>query len=430
MLLSQLPVALNQRVSLSLTSSRPLCRDIAGSPSYQKAVAQGAPRAKRPRPIPQHTAGPTIQMRPVELLLRLGLAMLPPRHLQQNLAPWHWSIVRHGYLIDSPPTPGDPLALNTLIDDYRYHNMTGLSEAIGVGCAVTYASRWLRGQVPAATTIHLPVDVEYLLGTTPIAPPGRAAQIRARPKRHASRRPDYVIVAESNLRVTLMVVECKGASTDVEKSIDQLGSAMHQLAAIRFQPPRGQPRPQVFRHAYAARLARHGGPVELYGADPDERGEPWIELTEDRSESDIATLAGNGHLVVHDAPALARELLRCVHERAAAWAGIDMGAEPDGADELERRESRFGDLIGSTSVFRLPNRRRVTIFTGALAETLGPGRDEQDAGEKRPSVTQRLGEIDESLFEAGVAPLDAADEPERAATVISDDGVALEIRVD
>jgi hypothetical protein len=87
MLLSQLPVALNQSVSLSLKSSGPLCQDIAASPSYQKVIAQNAPPAKQPQPIPQPPPGPTMQVRTIELLLRLGLAMLPPRHLQHNLAP-------------------------------------------------------------------------------------------------------------------------------------------------------------------------------------------------------------------------------------------------------------------------------------------------------------------------------------------------------
>jgi hypothetical protein len=268
------------------------------------------------------------------------------------------------------------------------------------------------------------------LGTAPIALPGGAAQMRVRPVPHATRRPDYVIVAESGLGVRLMVVECKGASSNGEKSIDQLGGAMHQLAAIRFRPSRGTPRPKVVRHAYAALLARHGGPVELYGVDPEEPGEPWIEPARQRSDRPIATVTDDGHVVVRDAAALASELLRCVRERAAAWAGVGADPESDDASPLQRRASRFGDLIGAESRFQLPAGRCVSIFTGALADALRVARSPADAEEPRMGFSQRLGEIDERLLETGVAPLAEADEREHSASVISDSGLVLEIRVD
>jgi hypothetical protein len=55
MLLSQLPVALNQRASLTLRSSRPLCRDIADSQSYQKAAAHAIVGQQVERTIPSAT---------------------------------------------------------------------------------------------------------------------------------------------------------------------------------------------------------------------------------------------------------------------------------------------------------------------------------------------------------------------------------------
>jgi hypothetical protein len=205
---------------------------------------------------------------------------------------------------------------------------------------------------------------------------------------------------------------------------------MHQLAAIRFRPSRGTPRPNVIRHAYATLLARHGGPVELYGVDPEEPGEPWIEPTRQSSDPPIATVMDDGHLVVHDAAALASELLRCVRERAAAWAGGGADLQRDDASPLQRRESRFGYLIGAESTFQLPTGRRVSIFTGALADALRVAQSPEDAEEPRMGFIQRLGEIDERLLETGVAPLVEADERERSVSVISDSGVVLELRVD
>jgi hypothetical protein len=51
---------------------------IAGSTSYKKTPPPNAPKPKPPSRVPLVTTGPSIDITPLELLLWLGVAMLPP----------------------------------------------------------------------------------------------------------------------------------------------------------------------------------------------------------------------------------------------------------------------------------------------------------------------------------------------------------------
>lgn len=368
-------------------------------------------------------------MRPVELLLMLGSAMLPPRHVRERLAPLHWALIRYGYLVATVSAPGDPFALNNLVDDYRYHAMTGLSEAIGVGCALTEARRWLVAQPPGGHLVDIPLDLEYLLATAPISLPRAGALVRIRMAAHAKRRPDYLLVAQAAGRARLMLVECKGSSGAAEKSVAQLGSAMHQLAAIEFHST-GTPPPRVDRHAYAARLSRNGGAIELWGVDPEDDGEPWIGLSDSWPESPVADVDRNGHVVVHDPHGFAAAAIRSLRSRALAWAGIDETVDRRGITSIGRRQSRFGELLGARSIFQLPEGRSVEIFTGALVDLLEVAAADPAAdAEQREAISRRLGGIDERLVTSAAAPLEANENPEQVASAISNSGLVLRIEI-
>lgn len=427
-LLTQLPASLTQQVSLRAHSSKQLCSDVVGTDEFRKPRAPAAPSPKRPSPLQAPASQTAVHLRPIDLLLTLGVAMLPPRHVRESLAPLHWALIRYGYLVATVNAAGDPFALNDLVDDYRYHNMTGLSEAVGVGCALAHAISWLLAQSPSGTLIDIPLDLEYLLGTAPIALPPAVASAGIRMAPHAKRRPDYLLIAEAGGRARLMLVECKGSSGAPEKSVKQLGSAMHQLAAIEFHPS-GASQPRIDRHAYAARLSRTGGAIELCGVHPEDDAEPWIQLSDNWPEEPVAQADRNGHVVVHDPGGFAAVAIRGLHSRAAAWAGVD-DTVPRGGIPAARRRSRFGELIGAASVIELPEGRRVEVFTGALVELLEvAGADPATDAEQRQAIRRRLGEIDERLVVSAAAPLEADDNPEHVASAITGSGVVLRIEV-
>jgi hypothetical protein len=310
----------------------------------------------------------------------------------------------------------------------RYHNKTGLSDAIGVGCAVTYATRWLGGQLPAGAVVHLPLDLEYDLGTAPITLPGHARSVRVALQRHAKRRPDYLLIGESAGHVHLMVVECKGSSGRPDTSLGQLGDAMHQLAALEFTATTGLG-PSIDRHAYAARLTPSGGKVELYGVDPGDDGEPWIALGRPEDpERAIATVGRGGHVVVADAAAFAAAAMHCVDLRAAAWTGVDPA---DDAPVVGGSDEQFADIIGTSSIFALPNGRRVEIVTGALAEVVELARtaDPAAAAERREAIARRLVQADERLASDMVVPFRRDDTGGREVSAITSTGLILALRV-
>ncbi len=362
--LTLLPATLLQQVSLEPESSHTLCREVEESKPYKKTPAKGsAPTPKRPTPVP---SAARVELRPIEILQTLGLAMLPPRHVQRHLASWQWSLIRYGYLVDRLSKPGGRLVTNSLVGDYRHHHMTALSEAFGVGCALSYAQRWLRTQVPPGTTLRLPIDFDYLVGPRPVPLPGH---VKAAPVSKANRRPDCLLVADHPSRgLRLLVVECKGTSSGRARAVGQLGSAMHQLEGIVFTHP-GQPPVSIERHAYAAWVSKRGSAVELYGVDPPESGEPWVrpDLPE-RDKLYRLDKDEHGRVVFASPAALGGRALRFIADRMIAWAGAGDGVEEADIKSLRHEESAFGDLVGANSSLSFPDGDMVEVFTGGLVQ--------------------------------------------------------------
>jgi hypothetical protein len=441
-LVSQLPGALNQDVSLAAISSSTICSEVSASPDFTKTPSSGlAPSPKTPTVL---APVPTLYTEPIDLLRILGLAMLPLRHVQQNLASWHWTLIRYGYLIAS--APGAPLATNGLVGDYKHHHMTALSEAFGVGCALTYARSWLESQVPRTAIVHDPVDFDYLIAPGTPPPPGlpQAAMPQAAP--HSTRRPDYLMVAEQPDRtIRLLVVECKGNSgASRSRSIRQLGSAMHQLEGITFSAPAGGA-VAVDRHAYATRVTKSGGAVELLAVDPPAKGDRWTRMDASPSEDEFtAARDEEGILSLPTPDRVGRRYVDRLSSRALSWSGADEAVSRGDVDRLQHRESDHGDVAGATSSLRLPDGQRIEVFTGALVETLRAARDTdpERARQLRVEVYDKLAreragsdvpadaaDTHIDSWRAPAVPLRAADDPERVASAVSDDGVALQIEV-
>jgi hypothetical protein len=417
--LTRLPAVLLQQVSLDLESSDTLCGEVEKSKPYKTPAKGGAVTPKRPAPVP---SAARVQLTPIEILQTLGLAMLPSRHTQRHLASWQWSLIRYGYLIDRLSKPGERLVTNSLVGDYRHHHMTALSEAFGVGCALSYAQRWLKTQVPPDAVLRVPIDFDYLVGPRPVPLPGR---VKVAPLGKANRRPDCLLVAHHPSRgLRLLVVECKGTSSGRARAVGQLGSAMHQLEGIVFTHS-GQPPVSIERHAYAAWVSKRGSAVELYGVDPPEPGEQWVRPeVPDRDKLHRLDSDEHGRVVFTSPAALGGRALRFIEDRMIAWAGAGDGLEEADIKSLRHEESAFGDLVGANSSLTFPDGDMVEVFTGgivkALNAVLDPDRD-------RAAATRA--EIAQAIRAAESQRLNDNEDPEQVASAINEDGLALRIRV-
>lgn len=348
--------------------------------------------------------------------------MLPPRHIAQHLVGWQWTLYRYGCLIAARPQ-GSPLGLNDLVCDYRYHHMTALSEAFGVGCGLSYALRWLQFVAPAAR-IQPPVDVEFVLDTGQILVGGIPVPFQPAP--NATRRPDYLIAAQQPTgRIRLLVVECKGNSDGRQSVVDQMCTAMFQLEGITFQLSSVG----VQRHAYAARVPRVGGSLVVYAVDPSDEGTDWTPLpvVRDDSHGSIGRWE-NGRLLLPTPEAVAARLLREVDNRTLEWAGLPATTTLELIERVPRRESQLGDLVGATSSFHAPDGHTVEVFTGALIDALRATQTSpHEASERRAALTTRVRSAQVESRRRAAIPFRADEDAEKIASVITDDGLALAI---
>jgi hypothetical protein len=430
--IASLPSTLSQPVSLVPESTSGLCNDVEGSASYKKqANRPAAPHPKKPYPI-QNVSEAILE--PVEVLQTLGVAMLPPRHVRQNLASWHWALMRYGYLIQPAPVANTPLATSALVGDYRFHHMTALSEAVGVGCALSYAKHWLRAEIRQPVIIHDAIDLDYLLGSGAQSLPGSAASIPLQLAPNATRQPDYVIVAEDQRQaVRLMVVECKGTSGSRATAVRQLGSAMQQLAGIQFGPGSHGHVP-VIQHAYAARMSKQGAAIDLYGVDPpDDEGDPWIRpaIPARQQMGALRALDRTTRLPLPSVEAIGGRALRRLEDKTVAWVGAGDGADGVDIRRLTHRESSFGDVVGAASTLSLPDGYTVEIFTGALAGVLEAVKDgDMDRSHaERIKLAAGLGGREGKRLRVRTVAFDANEDPERVASAIDDDGLVLRIKI-
>jgi hypothetical protein len=427
-LVTQLPSMLHQISSLCAESTTSVCTDVTNSETYKNVGAKPGKRPITPPKAPTVLSStPAVSLRPIDVLQTLGLATLPPRHVHQHLASWHWTMLRYAYLIEPKPG-GSPFETNLLAGDYKHHHMTALSEAVGVGCSLSYAQRWLAVQLPSDVIVHDPIDFDYLIGVGSVPLPGKAAGLTPQAAPNTRRKPDYLIVAERDDGfVQLLVVECKGTSSGRSTAIGQLGSAMHQLAGVTFAGSAAGPI-AIHRHAYAALMTKGGGAVKLFGIDPPEDGDPWVRpspSTRDEGQP-LEARRDEGSLMLPTPEVVSGRYLRRLEDRAFAWAGASAG-ELD-LEAAPRRDSRFGALIGATSSLILPGRRTIKIFTGALVSLLQAAQesDPDKAQQHRLEVRRKLD--DGRPLESEGRRL-ADEDPARVASVINDDGLALRIEV-
>lgn len=427
-LIAQLPAVLNQVVALAPDTTGQICKDVKESSGFKKAPKN--PNAPDPKDPDVLQSVPTAKLEAIEMLRTLGLAMLPPQHAQQNLASWHWTLLRYAYLIEPRPA-GAPLRLSALAGDYRFHHMTALSEAVGVACALSYACEWLRQASQGQPLVYDPVDFDYLLGITgqpgqPVPGPVGATAHKAP---NATRQPDYLVAAQDTTTqaMRLLLVECKGNSSGHGRAINQLGSAMHQLQGVIFGGTATSW--GVERHAYSAVISKTGGDVVLYGVDPPEEGERWIPPRREHHAEVPARRDSAGDLVVDDPPAMAGRTLARLEARSLAWAGFAAETEHRRVHEAPSRPSPYGDIVGTTSTLRMPTGESVTVFTGAVRDmlTAALAQDPEQSVELSTKARRQVAGAEHPAAARTARRLDPNEDQERVASSVSDDGLVLQV---
>jgi hypothetical protein len=173
-----------------------------------------------------------IILRPVEALHWLSYATRP-RYQDDLLDVYmHWALVRYIGLFerrdDGHANPA--LAVSQPGQRIRGNQRRVTSEEMGIGFGALLASHWFA----QADAVGLPigiVDIDAALADRYIFAGGSRHSVRA----VADRRPDYLLIAPDpgvRRRYRVRALECKGTSSGAHYAMQQLASAVEQLAGI------------------------------------------------------------------------------------------------------------------------------------------------------------------------------------------------------
>jgi hypothetical protein len=154
--------------------------------------------------------------------------------------------------------------------------------------------------------------------------------------------------------------------------------------------------------------------------------------------------AKTGRVALPDVGMVSGRAIQRLAERALAWSGaVDPSVRIRRAS-LDSVDSDYGELLGTASSSRLPDGRRIEVFTGALPETLEAARrreleipDELRRAVQRQMLAAGPGTSSDGAdqaappehHEATTLPLRKADDPDHVASAIGDDGLALRIEI-
>jgi hypothetical protein len=173
-----------------------------------------------------------VSLRPVEALHELSYATRP--RYQDDLLDTYvqWGLLRYLGFFDLADYPYSPLQLTVSEAGQRIvgNQRRVTSEEMGIGFGVLLAKRWFRTTIGYGTPIRV-VDIDAALDDRYILATGSPQAVR----KTGLRRPDYLIIADDpavrrHYRVRLL--ECKGTSTTLTYAVQQLASAVEQLAGV------------------------------------------------------------------------------------------------------------------------------------------------------------------------------------------------------
>jgi hypothetical protein len=173
-----------------------------------------------------------IFLRPVEGLHWLSYATRP-RYQDDLLDVYlHWALIRYIGLFElrDDGDAGPSLAVSQPGQRIRGNQRRVTSEEMGIGFGALLASRWFAQAGEAGLPIGI-VDVDAALADRYIFAGGSRHSVRA----VADRRPDYLLIAPdpaARRRYRVRALECKGTSSGARYAVQQLASAVEQLAGI------------------------------------------------------------------------------------------------------------------------------------------------------------------------------------------------------
>ncbi len=173
-----------------------------------------------------------IILRPVEGLHWLSYAT-SPRYQDDLLDLYmHWALVRYIGLFKrrNDGSADSALAISQPGQRIRGNQRRVTSEEMGIGFGALLANHWFAQTGAAGLPIGI-VDVDAALGDRYIFAGGSRHPVRA----VADRRPDYLLIAPDSTarrRYRVRALECKGPRGTASYAMQQLASAVEQLAGI------------------------------------------------------------------------------------------------------------------------------------------------------------------------------------------------------
>lgn len=361
------------------------------------------------------------ELRPISAMLELarGTAL----NEQDDIAAMgrRWSLLRYLGVFDRDPVTS---MLTLHADSLRYigaNQRRVLSEDLGIGFAIVAAKRWCGARVDGVGPISV-VDVDKILNNSSMP----SLQLSAK------RQPDYLLTYEDPKRPgqrRYELLETKGTvSTSTAKK--QLGRAVTQLAGLTVNG----------RHMTGLAVSVVSSPegILIMSVDPEEPAVLWGPMNEALERSRSFGRLGGVDAMQTDVdserlfPVATNVELASLAEfsgqSAAATRWLPRGREhlPSRASRESRKESEFGQFVGSEFTVQLPGSdgARIRIYTGVekqIADALR-GSDVNAVLETQRAFSKRVDGSERAL--ADTTPLE-----EISASVVSTDGAVLEISI-
>ena len=215
----------------------------------ERLQAKGHPPAsqKSLTVVAQFSPSFTVQLKPIDLLHRLGVITTPVVPNLADISSW-WAYIRYLWAFEPPDgTLNDPLRLSDAALGIDFHQKGLMSEELGVGMAALIMELYFNA--PEAADVSLVVSDQSL----------PAALFKA-----AS--PDYLFSNADG--TTYYVVECKGTRCSRAAAVQQLRRGTEQVPSFCFTDGRAQPTALVI----GTRLTRKGTEVLVVDPPADEEG--------------------------------------------------------------------------------------------------------------------------------------------------------------
>lgn len=153
------------------------------------------------------------EIRPIDLLRKIGTLTVPVRHSMAQLSA-SWAAIRYCWSIQPSPGKKMPFRLSSDARSMDFHQKTLLSDEFGVGFAGIIVERLLKAP-------------NWIDTSAVLAEKNPKKKLQGRLK--TRRQPDYVMWGKGT---PYFVVECKGCQSTSAQTITQLASGLAQVDSL------------------------------------------------------------------------------------------------------------------------------------------------------------------------------------------------------